>query len=175
MTRNVLVTASVVSTIFLFACAKTVVDEMPASDQNKTEPTGGSTTTPSKDAGATKDSGTTKKPPVDEEEEEPTGGQCASEQTFDTCLDCCVTAHPDGSDTFYGSYINCLCTTACATECSASLCDAANPTQPDLDCDDCITNNGNACQADVSAACSADPDCIAFDKCIGDSQCPSKP
>lgn len=174
MTRTVLASASVVSTILLFACAKTVVDEVPATDTEKTEPT----KTPAKDAGTTapKDSGTTKKPPVDEEEEEPTGaGQCASEATFDTCLDCCTTAHQDGADTFYGSYINCLCTTACATECSVSLCDTANPTQPDVECEACITNNGNACQADVSAACSADPNCIAFDKCIGDSQCQTKP
>lgn len=173
MMRTVVVAASVVSAVFLLACAKTVVDAVPTSetDKNATVPT------PTKDAGP-KDSGTTKKPPPKDDTEDPpatTGGECSSEATFDTCLDCCSTAHQDGSDTFYGSYINCLCTSACATECSLSLCDQTNPAAPDAECDACITNNGNSCQADVSAACSADPDCIAFDKCVGDSQCQTKP
>jgi hypothetical protein len=170
MMRTVLVASSVLSAVFLLACAKTVVDQIPANETDKTA----TVPAPVKDAG--KDATTKKPPPPPEEEEpEPTAGQCASETTFDTCLDCCSTAHQQGADTFYGSYISCLCTTACATECSLSLCDSANPTAPDVDCDDCITTNGNSCQADVSAACSADPDCIAFDKCIGDSQCQTKP
>ena len=172
MTRTVLFAASVLSAVFLLACAKTVVDSIPnpETDKNATTPT------PTKDAG--KDATTTKKPPPKDEpadDPEPTGGECSNETTFDTCLDCCTTAHEDGANTFYGTYIDCLCTTACASECSLSLCDAANPTAPDAACDACISANGNACQADVAAACSADPDCIAFDKCIGDSQCQTKP
>ena len=173
MMRNAVVAASVVSAIFLLACAKTVIDAVPTeTDKNATVPT------PAKDAGP-KDSGTTKKTPPKEDppaDDPPaTGGECSSETTFDTCLNCCGTAHQDGYNTFYGSYIECLCTSACATECSLSLCDQTNPTQPDAECDACIQANGNSCQADVSAACSADPDCIAFDKCIGDSQCQTKP
>jgi hypothetical protein len=172
MMRNVLVTASVVSTVFLFACAKTVVDSIPTTETNKTSPTpttkSDAGTTPPKDAGA-------KKPPPVVDEDPPPGGQCAAEQSFDTCLDCCSTEHQVGSDTFYGAYIQCLCTSACATECSASLCDTANPTAPDTACDACISANGSSCQADVSAACSAEPDCIAWDKCIGDADCESKP
>lgn len=172
MMRNVVVAGSVLSAIFLLACAKTVVDAVPEPETNKNA----TVPTPAKDAGP-RDSGTTKKPPVnnDDEEPAPTGGQCASETTFDTCLDCCSTAHEDGANTFYGTYINCLCTDACATECSLSLCDTANPTNPDAACNACITNNGSMCQAEVSAACSADPNCIAFDKCIGDSDCDTKP
>lgn len=172
MIRTVLVAASVASTFFLLACAKTVVDEMPTTGQESTEPT----TAPAKDAGAAaKDAGASKKPPPKEEEPADTGGQCANETTFDTCLDCCTTAHQAGADTFYGSYISCLCTTACASECSASLCNANNPTNPDAMCDACITSYGDMCQQDVIDACSADPNCMAFDKCIGDSQCQTKP
>jgi hypothetical protein len=170
MTRTVLVFASVVSAVFLLACAKTVVDQIPENETDKTA----TVPTPTKDAG--KDSSTTKKPPAkDDEEPEPTGGVCASETSFETCLDCCSTEHPQGSDTFYGSYVGCLCTSACAAECSLSLCDTANPAAPDFECEDCITTYGSTCQADVAAACNADPDCIAFDKCVGDSQCETKP
>jgi hypothetical protein len=173
MMRTALVATSVVSAVFLLACAKTVVDSVPTTETNKTAPT----PTGAKDAGTTppKDAGSTKKPPVDQEEDPPPGGQCAAEQSFDTCLDCCSTEHPTGSDTFYGAYIQCLCTSVCTTECAASLCDTANPTAPDTACDACITANGNGCQADVSAACSAEPDCVAWDKCIGDSDCQNKP
>jgi hypothetical protein len=174
MLRNAVVVGSVVSAVFLLACAKTVVDSVPDPETNKNA----TVPAPAKDAGA-KDSSTTKKPPVDnggeDEQPAPTGGQCANETSFDTCLDCCATAHEDGANTFYGTYIDCLCTAACATECSASLCDTANPTAPDAACDACISANGTMCQSDVAAACSADPDCIAFDKCVGDSDCENKP
>jgi hypothetical protein len=180
--RTTLVTATVLSGILLLACAKKVVDTGPFTEENGTLPDGGGETkTPPKDAGGTssptgKDSGAKKPAPADPGDDPGTGtGQCAAEATFGDCVDCCATAHPDGSDTFYGTYIQCLCTTACATECSASLCDQTNPAAPDAACDACIQANGNTCQADVSAACSADPDCIAFDTCVGDSQCSTKP
>lgn len=171
------VLASVLVSGLVVACANAQVDPIPTSDK--------STTVPEPDAGANggtastgEDLGSKKKPapPPTGQDPKPTAGQCASEATFDTCLDCCVTAHPDGSDTFYGSYLACLCQAAnCELDCGTTLCDPVAPTQADAACNACIQAKGNNCQADVSAACSADPDCIAFDTCVGDSQCATKP
>lgn len=161
------------SGLVVIACANAPVDSMPTTETGAVlpEPDAGSKGT----GGGTKDAGK-KAPPPEDEDPAPAAGQCASEATFDTCLDCCVAAHPTGSDTFYGTYIDCLCLPAnCATDCGLSLCDPFAPSAPDALCDACISAASASCQAPVATACSADPDCIAFDTCVGDSDCANKP
>jgi hypothetical protein len=176
--RIALTSATVVLGIFLFACAKTVIDQSPTTDGN-------SATLPApskgKDAGATSaddsapDASSKKTTPPQDNPPATGGGDCSSETSRDNCIQCCSTAHQTGSDTFYGTLIQCLCTTACVSECSASLCDQNNPTQPDATCNACIQSNGSSCQNDVSTACSADPDCVAFNQCLQTSACNTKP
>lgn len=175
MSSRTVVVSLVVSGLVV-ACANAQVDPVPTSENGTTVPEPDAGRKASETGGAKEDAGTKKAPPPADQDPAPGAGQCAGESTFDACLTCCSNAHPDGSDTFYGSYIDCLCQPAnCGLDCDVSLCDPIAPTQPDAACDACIQAQGNSCQAAVSAACSADPDCIAFDSCVGDSQCATKP
>lgn len=106
----------------------------------------------------------------------PANNQCATATTFDACMSCCSSAHQNGSDTFYGTLIDCLCRPQnCAYDCDTTMCNPIAPTQPDAYCNACIQQYSGSCQNSVSAACNSDPDCVAFDKCVGDSQCSNKP
>jgi hypothetical protein len=182
--RITFVTAAVLSGFCLLACAKTVIDQPTSSDTSKTLPSDktGTEDSGSPDSGkqsTTKDSGTTKNPQPDPNDpnnpNNPTGGECSNEATGDDCTNCCATAHQTGANTFYGTLIDCLCTGSCGTQCAQTLCNQTNPAQPDTTCNACIQANGGSCQNAVTSACGADPDCMAFEQCLGDSQCSSKP
>lgn len=172
-----IVVASLFVSGLVVACANAQVDPIPASDESSTVPAPDAGAKASGSSAASEpDAGKKKPAPADPGDPAPTAGACAGEASFDACVTCCSNAHPDGSDTFYGTYVMCLCETAnCGLECGTTLCDPVAPTQADAACSACIQAQGNNCQADVSAACSADPDCIAFDTCVGDSQCGAKP
>ncbi len=82
------------------------------------------------------------------------------------CIDCCVTNHMTGYETYLTAFLGCACqTSVCKTECAATIC-AATPANPDAKCDACLNGTKTAvCDAPVQSACSADTDCTALMGC----------
>jgi len=116
-------------------------------------------TTPKKDAA-----------PVD-----PPAGECVAEKTQTSCITCCSTKHEDGSGTYFVALIDCMCLPDnCARDCEKTLCDANNPQNADSACQACVQAKNAKCATPIKTACQADPDCLAFDACIGASDCASK-
>ncbi len=124
--------------------------------------------------GGGKDSST----PVDTDSSvTPTGDEaCAAETTRQACGSCCIKNHPAGAKAIQDSVEACACkgtgadsgTPACMTECASTFC-AATPAQPNAACNTCLQGSigaGGACQASVSAACTASADCVAEQKCV---------
>ena len=58
--------------------------------------------------------------------------------------------------------------------CESTFC-AAEPKDPDAACNACITAETAVCSTIIQADCTADPDCVAFDKRVAESACLSKP
>jgi hypothetical protein len=110
---------------------------------------------------------------------------CKEEATLQACGECCVTNHPQGYQVFQDTVLGCGCEGngadggigPCATECAVTSCTGtATPTPPDQACETCLqkaVNQGGACQEAFSTACTAEPDCLAEQKCI--APCQSKP
>jgi hypothetical protein len=100
---------------------------------------------------------------------------CAEETTQNACGQCCATNHPAGYKVFQDSLLGCVCDgdgadggAPCATQCATTLCKTP-PVSADQTCQTCLQgsiNTGGACQESVSAACTANPDCIAQQKCV---------
>ncbi len=141
---------------------------------------------PSKDAGASKDSGTTKKDagssstsddsgavtPTDDSGAPPLDDStCDGLTTKGQCEQCCLKVHPTGYDVYHQALNDCLCTSpgACATECASETC-ANKPTTTGDACEQCITaslGSTGACYNNVATSCQADSDCTAlFSTCI---------
>jgi hypothetical protein len=157
------------------ACSSTTTTTTPL-DEAGTAKEGGSS-----GEGGAKDSGT----PVDEDSgtTPTTDKACADETTLQACGQCCVTNHPAGYKTFQDSLLSCGCkgtgadggTAPCATDCATTACKNP-PAQLDQKCTTCLQGSvgqGGACQEALSAACTADPECIAEQKCI--APCQGKP
>ena len=84
-------------------------------------------------------------------------------------------AHEDGATTYIGAVMACMCTADnCQSQCEKTLCNDANPTNADSECNACITAHQSACASDIKSACTADAQCVAFDTCVGDSDCLGK-
>jgi hypothetical protein len=102
-------------------------------------------------------------------------GECSSSTTQTACVQCCSTAHQDGAGAYLVATIDCMCLPAnCAKDCAASLCLADTPKNPDAACSTCVTAKNNACAPSIKSACTADPNCVAFDACVGASECTTK-
>jgi hypothetical protein len=81
----------------------------------------------------------------------------------------------DGAGAYLFAVSECVCVDArCQRECGDTFC-AAEPKDPDSACNACITANTGPCTAQIKASCTADPDCVAFDTCMGESGCTTKP
>jgi hypothetical protein len=84
------------------------------------------------------------------------------------CKSCCTNAHPTGAATFAKAIVTCVCEPdkcfdACAPTCTT---DAAASQQ----CATCAIQSANTkgdagCQDQIGAACTAQPDCVAFFAC----------
>jgi hypothetical protein len=114
------------------------------------------------------------------------GGGCAAVKMTD-CEKCCDKAHPKGHKAHTDEQLTCACATA--TLCgpleggkgfdSGALdegackdsCGTTNP--PDSHCDTCLDKatgtkkTPGACYKAVDTACTADPDCVTYRKCLG--------
>jgi hypothetical protein len=130
----------------------------------------GSTST--KDSGGTSDDGSSEDPDL----------ACGAETTQQACAQCCATNHPSGYETFAGTLLACACkgtgadggAGVCATECADTAC-AQTPKTPTSACNTCLqtaVGSGGGCQQAVSDACTAEPDCLAQQKCV--AQCQNK-
>ncbi len=119
---------------------------------------------------------TTEPPTTDASAGDSSAGECSSSATQTACVTCCSNAHQDGAGAYLVATIDCMCLPAnCATECATTLCNADNPKGPDAKCTTCVNGKNAACAPAIKTACTADPECIAFDGCIGGSSCTSKP
>lgn len=102
-------------------------------------------------------------------------GECSDKPKQAACTSCCVNAHMDGAGAYLFAVSQCVCVdTRCQRECGTTFC-AAEPKDPDAACNACITANTGPCTAQIKALCTADPDCVAFDTCMGESGCTTKP
>jgi len=127
-------------------------------------------------ASASDSSTTTTNPPAkDASVADAATGQCSGEATQTACVQCCSTAHQDGAGAYLVATIDCMCLPAnCETECAATLCNADNPKNPDTKCGACVQGKNGACAQAIKTACTADPECVAFDACVGESSCTAK-
>lgn len=124
------------------------------------------------DASTSGDGGGT---PRDAGSDGPAAGACASEASRNGCITCCSNFHQDGAAAFLLATIDCLCDASrCKTDCATTLC-ATDLKDPDARCNQCATDKDAECKGPVAAACAASPECVAFDKCVGDSGCAGKP
>jgi hypothetical protein len=118
---------------------------------------------------------TTDPPPKDASVPDSPAGECSSSATQTACVQCCSTAHQDGAGAYLVATIDCMCVPAnCSKECAATLCNADNPKGPDAECSTCLQAKNSACAPSIKSACTADPQCVAFDACIGGSDCTTK-
>jgi hypothetical protein len=129
------------------------------------------------DAASGQDASTTTTPPPKKDASvvDPPAGECAGEATQSACVSCCSKAHQDGAGAYLVATIDCMCLPAnCETECATTLCNADNPKNPDSKCATCVNGKNAACAMSIKSACTAAPNCVAFDACIGDSGCTGK-
>lgn len=105
----------------------------------------------------------------------PPAGECSSEATQTSCITCCSNKHQDGSGVYFVALIDCMCLADnCAKDCAKTLCDPSNPQNADATCQSCVQAKNSACAPTVMSTCQADADCVAFDACIGKSNCSDK-
>ncbi len=136
-------------------------------------PDGGSTTDGGGNADGSKP--TTDPPTKDAAADDASTGECSGEATQTACVSCCSKAHQDGAGAYLVATIDCMCMTAnCEKDCADTLCNADNPKNPDATCTACVSAKNGACAQAIKSACTADPDCVAFDACVGESSCASK-
>lgn len=102
-------------------------------------------------------------------------GECSSSPTQTSCVSCCSKAHQDGAGAYLLATIDCMCVEEkCAKECEATLCNTDTPKNPDAECSSCVSAKNAQCAQAVKAACTAEPDCVAFDACVSASDCTIK-
>ena len=102
-------------------------------------------------------------------------GECSGEATQTACVSCCSKAHQDGAGAYLVATIDCMCLPAnCEKDCATTLCNADNPKNPDATCATCVNAKNGACAQSIKNACTADPNCVAFDACVGESSCTAK-
>ena len=142
-----------------------------------TDPAADGTDAGSTDAAAARDSSppTTEPTTKDASVPDSPAGECSSSVTQTACVQCCSTAHQDGAGAYLVATIDCMCLPAnCEKDCAATLCNADNPKNPDATCSTCVQGKNSACAPSIKNACTADPNCVAFDACVGASDCAIK-
>ncbi len=166
--------AALVAMLAIIACKQTVTTttttNKPATEETPTEPD-----EKEENGGASDDAGTGGGGKKDSAPPEEPQGECGGESTQQGCINCCVTKHETGSDVYFVALFDCVCQASqCATACADTMCNEENPQNPDAACNACMAEKNATCQQSVAAACSAEPDCLAFDKCVGESVCTAK-
>jgi hypothetical protein len=93
------------------------------------------------------------------------------------CANCCYTNHTAGGTVADNAFYGCICAAmTCQTQCAQSDCsDEGGAPTPGDPCDLCEQQNapldgGGSCGPQITAACNASPDCVAFINC--ESNCP---
>ena len=105
----------------------------------------------------------------------PETSECGGEATQTACVTCCSNKHMDGAGTYFVALIDCMCVAdKCAKDCAKTLCDPNNPQNADATCQGCVQAKTSACAPTVKTTCQADADCVAFDACVGKSDCGGK-
>lgn len=125
---------------------------------------------------------------------------CGATATYDLCNACCDMFHPGGGDVIPNVAYDCTCMKGsaailareCATPCKTTYCNDAGISAPDAgsSCEICLGkalagDAGDAsagvgsrpgdCRGPAISACVADPNCIAYEKCVQAADCNSKP
>jgi hypothetical protein len=114
-------------------------------------------------------------PPAPLPDKDPNAGECKGETTQTACFQCCDDKHEEGAGVFYLALFGCICEDdKCQAACASTICNDANPAEPNADCNVCMAEKNVACQAPVATACKASPACIAYDKCVESSGCAGK-
>ncbi len=102
-------------------------------------------------------------------------GECSPTTTQSACTTCCAQKHNNGAAAYIVAVNDCMCVAArCLGDCADTFCSPAFKA-PDARCNVCITAKTGECSTQIAAQCMADPDCVAFDRCVGESGCQSKP
>lgn len=102
------------------------------------------------------------------------GGQCAAQQTFDTCMQCCDQAFPGGFEVDAQAFGQCACESPgpCAQACAGSFCAGGQATPA---CEQCLAVNAAQCNTTAEAACNANAACKGVFTCYDTSGCEAKP
>ena len=157
----------------LAACSSTMTTSSPETNLDAGKDTG----TSSGSSGSSGTSGTSGSSGSGEEDASTDPDKaCGAAANQNACAQCCATNHASGYKTFTDSLFACACkgtgtdagTGPCAKDCETSAC-AATPAALTPACNTCLQNSVSAtgaCQPPVVAACSANPDCLAQQKCV---------
>jgi hypothetical protein len=104
---------------------------------------------------------------------------CAAMSDAAACSNCCLSNHPSGASVVTSAFYGCVCTPAnCQTQCAQTDCssspDAGYPEagDPCYVCEEQAApyDGGGACGPQITAACNASTDCVAFFHC--EDNCP---
>jgi hypothetical protein len=103
----------------------------------------------------------------------PTNGQCAAQQTFDTCMQCCDTAFPGGFEVDAQAFGQCACVSpgVCAQACAGSFCAGGQATAA---CEQCLVT-ATQCETVAEQTCNANASCSGVFTCLDSSGCEAKP
>lgn len=103
----------------------------------------------------------------------PGTGQCAGQQTFDTCMQCCDQAAPGGFDIDAQAFGQCVCESpgTCAAACGGSYCAGGQPTPA---CEQCL-EAAVQCSTQAETVCNSNASCAAAFSCYDSSGCEAKP
>jgi hypothetical protein len=133
-------------------------------------------TGPASDAGSS-DAGSSAGEAGDEMATNP--DQACAAMDASACSSCCYNNHTSGANVASSAFYSCVCTPAnCQTQCAQTDCnsspDAGFPEAGDP-CDLCEQqaapyDGGGACGPQITAACNASTDCVAFFLC--ENNCP---
>ncbi len=101
-------------------------------------------------------------------------GECGSHPGRAACSECCVTKYTDGAGAYLFFVNECMCVKErCADACATNFC-SPDLKDPDVACNNCLSTKNSECAPLVGSQCTADADCAAFDKCMGESGCLKK-
>jgi hypothetical protein len=155
--------------ILAFACAKASSGPEPLTIQPPDEP---STKVPSE---AARDADVDGAAPDGGGGDAETPGECEGQETQSSCADCCGKAHEQGYAVFLAALFECACQPEiCRTQCTPALCPDTTA-EPDATCRACIAEHEQDCNNAITQGCSANESCLAFNECIIQSKCTSKP
>lgn len=166
--KHARITTVVLGLLLASACTAKEAPSVPTGDTTPTSPADAATADAGPETAAPE-------PKKDAAPPAPPAGECSSSADQTACVECCSSKHEDGSAVYFVALIDCMCLEAnCARDCATTLCDTENPKNANASCQACVQGKNSACAPTIKATCTAEPDCVAFDKCIGQSDCAGK-